>query len=197
MILIAAENQELALLISINQRNPSHDPQTGRGTGYYLALTFGTLLSSQRADARKLRPERLRVRLDVQHYAGFQHHPQAMWSGGPPGPRGAWRTIHGSGVPLQGGPDRVRPGGDGGRLGNAGGPELHAHSGPDRLRRLGDAVLPGALAGATHDHEVAVAERESQTVAAADRPQHQRPRRAERDDGDHGVGGAPPADPVA
>src|SRR3954469_20215455 len=104
MILIAAENQELALLISINQRNPSHDPQTGRGTGYYLALTFGTLLSSQRADARKLRPERLRVRLDVQHYAGFQHHPQAMWSGGPPGPRGAWRTIHDSEGVVQGGP---------------------------------------------------------------------------------------------
>src|SRR3954470_8036614 len=62
MILIAAENQELALLISINQRNPSHDPQTGHGTGYYLALTFGTLLSSQRADAHEPRPSGLRSR---------------------------------------------------------------------------------------------------------------------------------------
>jgi hypothetical protein len=40
-----------------------------------LALTFGTLLSSQRADARKLDPHGLRVRLDVQHYAGFQRLP--------------------------------------------------------------------------------------------------------------------------
>jgi hypothetical protein len=50
-----AENRELALSISINQRNPSHD-YTSRGTGYYLALTFGTLLSSQRADAQKPDP---------------------------------------------------------------------------------------------------------------------------------------------
>src|SRR5215210_9321588 len=35
---IAAENQELALSISINQRNPSRN--TSPGTGYYLALTF-------------------------------------------------------------------------------------------------------------------------------------------------------------
>ena len=44
----------------------SHD------TGYYLALTFGTLLSSQRADAQELHPHGLRPWLDVQHYAGFQ-----------------------------------------------------------------------------------------------------------------------------
>ena len=50
-----AENRELALSISINQRNPSHDHE-GPGTGYYLALTFGTLLSSQRADAQEHRP---------------------------------------------------------------------------------------------------------------------------------------------
>ena len=62
MILIAAENRELALSISINQRNPSHDPQPGRGTGYYLALTFGTLLSSQRADVQELRPRGLHSR---------------------------------------------------------------------------------------------------------------------------------------
>jgi len=37
-----------------------------------LALTFGTLLSSQRADARKPDPRGPRLRLDVQHYAGFQ-----------------------------------------------------------------------------------------------------------------------------
>src|SRR5687768_14064422 len=82
MILIAAENRELALSISINQRNPSHDPQEGRDTGYYLALTFGTLLSSQRADAQQLDPHGNRHWLDVQHYAGFQQLPPR--GAGPP-----------------------------------------------------------------------------------------------------------------
>src|SRR5918994_2867713 len=60
---IAAENRELALSISINQRNPSpNHHKNGQSTGYYLALTFGTLLSSQRADAQKLRPRGLRSR---------------------------------------------------------------------------------------------------------------------------------------
>ena len=37
-----------------------------------MALTFGTLLSSQRADAQKLDPSGLRLWQDVQHYAGFR-----------------------------------------------------------------------------------------------------------------------------
>ena len=37
-----------------------------------MALTFGTLLSSQGADAQKLNPSGHRPWLDVQHYAGFQ-----------------------------------------------------------------------------------------------------------------------------
>src|SRR4051812_36209788 len=37
----------------INQRNPS---RAEHGTGYYLALTFGTLLSSQGADAHDFQP---------------------------------------------------------------------------------------------------------------------------------------------
>ena len=37
-----------------------------------MALTFGTLLSSQRADAQQLGPSGLPRWLDVQHYAGFQ-----------------------------------------------------------------------------------------------------------------------------
>jgi hypothetical protein len=45
---------------------------SSHSTGYYLALTFGTLLSSQRADAQRLDPHGLRPWLDVQHYAGFQ-----------------------------------------------------------------------------------------------------------------------------
>ncbi len=40
-----------------------------------MALTFGTLLSSQRADAQQLDPHGLRHWLDVQHYAGFQQLP--------------------------------------------------------------------------------------------------------------------------
>ena len=62
------------LSISINQRNPCHD-YTSRDTGYYLALTFGTLLSSQRADAQKPDPSGPRPWLDVPHYAGFQRLP--------------------------------------------------------------------------------------------------------------------------
>ncbi|MGY2083628.1 hypothetical protein, partial [Blastococcus sp. SYSU DS0539] len=46
---------ELTLAISINQRNPCHNHKS-HGTGYYLALTFGTLLSSQGADAHETRP---------------------------------------------------------------------------------------------------------------------------------------------
>src|SRR4051794_17455673 len=39
---------------------------------YYLAMTFGTLLSSQGPDAQKLDPSALHSWLDVQLYAGFQ-----------------------------------------------------------------------------------------------------------------------------
>ena len=73
-----------------------------------MALTFGTLLSSQRADAQKLDPSGPRPWLDVQHYAGFQLIPDpGPWSGGPPGPRGAGRTLHDLLGPLQGGPGVV------------------------------------------------------------------------------------------
>src|SRR5687768_11042915 len=61
MTLIAAENRELALSISINQRNPKPEPE-GPGTGYYLALTFGTLLSSQGADTHEVDPDGLHSR---------------------------------------------------------------------------------------------------------------------------------------
>ena len=37
-----------------------------------MALTFGTLLSSQIADAQQLDPSGPRHWLDVQHYAGFR-----------------------------------------------------------------------------------------------------------------------------
>ena len=41
-----------------------------------MALTFGTLLSSQGADAQKLDPLGLRRWLEVQLYAGFQEPPR-------------------------------------------------------------------------------------------------------------------------
>src|SRR6476661_7243101 len=57
MILIKAENRELDAL-DINQPKESQPNSEEPGTGYYLALTFGTLLSSQRADAQKIHPQR-------------------------------------------------------------------------------------------------------------------------------------------
>src|SRR4051812_37279069 len=116
--------------------------------------------------------------------------PSGGWSGGPPGPRGAWRTIHASGGPLQGG--SATPG-----SGHAAGPELHAHAGTDRLGGLRDAVLPRALARAAHDHQVAVPEGKAQALAAAHRTEHQRTGRTERDDRDHRVRGPAPADAVS
>src|SRR3954452_21337682 len=55
-----AENRELALSMSINQRNP-HEPEGPHMGVCYLALTFGTLLSSQGADARGTRPVKVVV----------------------------------------------------------------------------------------------------------------------------------------
>src|SRR3954467_9696748 len=51
MNLHPGENRELTLSTSINPKKPTK-------RGCYLALTFGTLLSSQGADAHKTRPSR-------------------------------------------------------------------------------------------------------------------------------------------
>src|SRR3954451_15027576 len=75
MTSIKAENRELDAL-DINQ--PKESPPRARrpaARGYYLALTFCTLLSSQGADAQKLDPSGLRSWLEVQLYAGFQQLP--------------------------------------------------------------------------------------------------------------------------
>ena len=75
-----AENQELALLMSINQRNPRHHTHNHvqRHRVCYLALTFGTLLSSQRADAQELDPHGRRPWRLVLLYAvhGSLSHPE-------------------------------------------------------------------------------------------------------------------------
>ena len=75
--------------------------------------------------------------------------------------------------------------------------ELHADPRSDRLGRLRHGVLPGALAAAAHDQQVAVTDLEPQRRATAPRAQQQRPRRAQRHDGDHGVLGPAAPDRVA
>ena len=83
------------------------------------------------------------------------------------------------------------------RLAHAARPELDADPRPDRPGGLRDRVLPGALAGAAHHDQVAVAELVPDGRAAAAGPQQERPGRAERDDRDHGVLGLAAADGVA
>src|SRR4051812_19645116 len=91
------ENQELTLLISINPKKPT------KGL-YYMALTFGTLLSSQGTDAHRTRPHRALVD------SGFSctSHNGSIHADLPVGPesgvsRGASRTLHHPGGPLHGG----------------------------------------------------------------------------------------------
>src|SRR4051794_3423324 len=91
---------------------------------------------------------------------------QGGWPGEPPGPRGAGRTIHAFRARLQRGPGAPLSG-------DAAGTELDAHPRAHRLRRLRDAVLPGALTGSAHDDEVAMAQGEAHALPAPDRTQHQ------------------------
>src|SRR4051794_34382596 len=101
----------------------------------------------------------------------------------------------------QGASRSVRPASrqeSGGASGDPTWAELDADAWAHGLGRLGDAVLPGALAGPTHHHQVPVTQREPEAPRApARRAEHERPRGAERDDRDHRVRGAAPADPVA
>src|SRR6185437_14526464 len=78
------------------------------------------------------------------------------------------------------------------------GAELDADPRPHRPRGLGYGVLPGALAGTAHDHEVAVAELVPQGLPATPaRTQQQRAWGAEGEDRDHRVLGAAAPDGVA
>src|SRR5690348_3964229 len=73
-------------------------------------------------------------------------------------------------------------------LAHSAGTELNADPRPDRLGGLRHGVLPGALAAAAHDQQVAVPDLEPQRpLPSLARPQQQRPRRAQRQDGHHGV----------
>ncbi len=69
------------LSINLNQRNPQR--------GCYLALTFGTLLSSQGADAQRLDPLGLRLWRLVPLYAVFGVLHPGVLSAALPGPSGA------------------------------------------------------------------------------------------------------------
>src|SRR3954469_17987828 len=55
-----AENRDLTIAESINPKKPTRKtPKGPPGREYYLALTFGTLLSSQGADAHQIHPSGL------------------------------------------------------------------------------------------------------------------------------------------
>ena len=80
MNLIKAENRELDAL-DINQPKETH-----KGV-HYMALTFGTLLSSQGADAQRLDPLGLRLWRLVPLYAvSGVLHPGGVLLRDPPGP---------------------------------------------------------------------------------------------------------------
>ncbi len=74
--------------------------------------------------------------------------------------------------------------------------ELHADPRPGGPGRLGHGVLPGALAAAAHHQQVPVADLVPQRRAATPGAKHQGPRRAQGQDGDHGVLRGAAADPV-
>src|SRR3954465_2450078 len=96
---ITAENREC--WHSRNQSTkgipPQNPPKRTPGTGYYLALTFGTLLSSQGTDAQQLHPHGL-------HRQRLVH---LTPSAGPATPGGAGRCPRGRVRRI----DQVRTGG--------------------------------------------------------------------------------------
>src|SRR3954447_2255804 len=188
MFEIQAENRDLT-------DRDIHQPKETHKRGCYLALTFGTLLSSQGADAQRtgpfgLRPWRLCPTVRLSRTGAPKGAPMAL-----AGLLGATQTkIHEVRGVLHARSAPPSPAGSG----DPGRTELHADPRPDRPGRLRYAVLPRPLAGAAHDDEVAVAEREAQARSAASGgAQQQRPRGAEGDDRDHRVGRAAATDPVA
>src|SRR3954447_2210729 len=80
------EPRALTLSISINPKKPTK-------RGCYLALTFGTLLSSQGADAQRHRPLRASSLAEVLPYPASGQPPRRELPGRPPGPRGAERKL--------------------------------------------------------------------------------------------------------
>src|SRR3954451_23687220 len=94
MILIKAENRELTLSISINQRNPSHEPEDPRhgvllGTDFRHAVEFSR---SGRARTPAFRPS-FEAALDVTPCSVSVATPGGS-IGWPSGPLGAEKTLH-------------------------------------------------------------------------------------------------------
>src|SRR5689334_1434235 len=115
-----AENRDLT------DRDINQPKETHKGV-CYLALTFGTLLSSQRADAHRTRPRRALVDGGFSCAPHDGRIPADLPAGPEPGvSRGASRTLHHSEGSLQGGCRQVRSG-------DAGRPELDADARPDGL----------------------------------------------------------------
>jgi hypothetical protein len=156
-----------------------------------MALTFGTLLSSQGADAHV--PQPIAWPFFVAVNSTLHQVPRQSNLEGSPGgfPGFAARSVlawcmendtrpQGTSAGGSQGPSRARPGGPAEqgkrRSGHPARPELDAHPGTYRLRRLGDAVFPRALAGAAHHHQVAVTQGKAQALSATDGPQQQRAR---------------------
>ena len=172
-----------------------------------MALTFGTLLSSQGTDAHVPRP--IARPFSVAVISTVHRAPQRSDLGGPsggfpgpaarsvlarcrenstrapegvhggsrtagPGPRSASRRGSGTRLAQALGSTGRRPLGARAGSGDAAGPELDAHPGAHGLGRLGDAVLPRPLAGATHDDEVPVSQREAQALPTAHGAQQKR-----------------------
>src|SRR4051794_31734454 len=128
----------------INQRNPS---RAEHGTGYYLALTFGTLLSSQGADAHDFQPiswpcfaavSPLYTGLRSSRTSGVR---PAVSQALRPGPfsLGAGRTLHGFRRACTGGPRApLRPRkAPPGTLGTRGLAAVHRCRSPDQVVRAG------------------------------------------------------------
>src|SRR3954447_26263820 len=132
---------------SIPGREPRADtrdinqPKETHKRGCYLALTFGTLLSSQGADAPKLQPRGLRLgRLSMLRRLRPGFTPGGS-TGRPSAPRGADKTVHHP-------PHLCRAPGGGDRLGP--GTPVKARSGsPSRVRTAAEwrVVQPPAVCG--------------------------------------------------
>src|SRR3954449_6793483 len=94
MILIKAENRELTLSISINQRNPSHEPEDPRH-GLLLGTDFRHAVEFSRSGRTGIRPSRAFVTGGLSNHTSHSDVPRSgVRSGALPGRRGAWRTVH-------------------------------------------------------------------------------------------------------
>src|SRR3954471_9175647 len=96
MTLIKAENRELThSRYSSTKGIPTVKIRRPTARGYYLALTFGTLLSSQGADAQQSGPRGLSSLADCPIHTSHSDVPRSgVRSGALPGRRGAWGTVH-------------------------------------------------------------------------------------------------------